>query len=184
MNWIDQIDQTTKAFQLHFDSLSGEELNWKPNEGTWSIGQIIDHIIVINQSYFHILTALRDGSYKTPFTAKIGFLVSFFGKTVFNASKPDRKKKIKTFPIWEPSTSQIPVDILSKFVDHQSRLKEEINASDDLVLKGAVISSPVNKHIVYTLKSAFDIIVVHEQRHLEQAKEVQRILQEKVPSSK
>jgi hypothetical protein len=42
--------------------------------------------------------------------------------------------------------------------------------------KGTVISSPANKYIVYKLETAFDIIVAHEERHLEQAKEVLSVL--------
>ncbi len=55
---------------------------------------------------------------------------------------------------------------------HQSNLKELIESSKDLVEAGVVISSPANKNIVYKLEKAFDIIIIHEQRHLEQAKEV------------
>jgi hypothetical protein len=39
-----------------------------------------------------------------------------------------------------------------------------------------VISSPANKNIVYKLETAFDIIVSHEQRHLEQAKEILQLM--------
>jgi hypothetical protein len=42
--------------------------------------------------------------------------------------------------------------------------------------KGTIISSPANKIIVYKLEIAFDIIVAHEKRHLEQAREVLQIL--------
>ncbi|MEO0468227.1 MAG: hypothetical protein AAF206_01305 [Bacteroidota bacterium] len=44
--------------------------------------------------------------------------------------------------------------------------------SQDLVAAGKIIHSPANANIVYKLDRAFDIIVVHEERHFEQAKEV------------
>ena len=176
--WINQIDQTTEAFQEYFGGLSPEALNWKPNPNTWSIAQNIEHLIVINGTYFPLLAELKSGRYQPPFVAKIGFLVSFFGKTVLNASKPDRKKKIKTFPIWEPTNSKIKGDILERFVAHQTELKDAIGSSDALIKNGAIIASPANKNIVYKLETAFDIIVVHEQRHLEQAKEVLGLLPE------
>lgn len=47
-----------------------------------------------------------------------------------------------------------------------------IKNSEDLLVNGIVISSPANKNIVYKLETAFNIIVTHEQRHFEQAKEV------------
>ncbi len=63
-------------------------------------------------------------------------------------------------------------DILQQFEKHQSELKQQIAFCEKLIGKGAVISSPANKNIVYKLETAFDIIVSHEERHLEQAKEV------------
>ena len=99
-------------------------------------------------------------------------MVDFFGKIILKSVLPDRKRKMKTFPKWEPSYSRINGDILQQFEHHQGELKSLIESSKDLIEKGAVISSPANKNIVYSLKSAFDIIVTHEFRHLEQAKEV------------
>lgn len=171
-NWLNRIDSTTEVFQTHYGSLTVEELNWKPNPGTWSIAQNIDHLIVINQTYFPILSELKSGSYKLPFIAKFGFMVSFFEKTVLNAVKPDRKKKMKTFPIWEPASSQISDNILEKFVEHQAELKRQIAASKVLLEKKVVISSPANKFIVYKLATAFEVIVTHEERHLAQSEEV------------
>ena len=171
-DWTSQLDKITEHFVADFGSLSAEQLNWKPNPQTWSIAQNIDHLIAVNETYYPILTSLKAGTYKTPFIGKIGFMVSFLGKTVLNAVKPDRKKKIKTFPVWEPSVSEIKDDILRRFENHQIELKQRIEASEELLEKGKVISSPANRNIVYKLETAFDIIVTHEQRHLKQAKEI------------
>lgn len=170
--WINQIDRTTEDFQTLFGELSHEEMNWKPNPQTWSIGQNIDHLIVINRTYFPVLADLRAGKYPTPFLAKFGFMVSFFGKTILKAVEPDRKKKMKTFSIWEPAQSEIPPGILDRFSKHQGELKREIESSHRLVEQRAVLSSPANKYIVYNVAKAFDVIVTHERRHLEQSKEV------------
>ena len=174
--WIERIDNTTLDFQGSFGELNVQELNWKPNPTTWSIAQNIDHLIVINGTYFPIIESIRNGTYKTPFVAKIGFMVSFFGNFVLNGVQPDRKKKIKTFPIWEPTNSEIPEGILERFKTHQTELKELIKNSKDLVDQGTVISSPANKNIVYKLETAFEIIVTHEERHYEQAKVVHELL--------
>ncbi len=170
--WTVELDALTDQFESEFGQLSFEQLNWKPNPEVWSIGQNIDHLITINSSYFPLLEAARAGSLSLPWTSRIGFLVSFFGKTILNASSPDRRKKIKTFPIWEATTSEVPADILDQFREHQEKLKKEIIASEGLIGKQAILFSPANRNIVYRLETAFDIIVAHEERHLEQAKEI------------
>jgi hypothetical protein len=174
--WLTTIDQVTQAVLADFGNLNAEQLNRKPDDATWSIAQNIDHLIVINTSYFPVIESLRMGTYRTPWLGKIGFLVSFFGNTVLKAVQPDRKRKMKTFPIWEPTQSDFKPEILIRFQNHQSRLKEFIQGSEDLLEKDVVISSPANKNIVYKLEKAFDIIVTHEQRHLAQAKEVYQMI--------
>ena len=82
--------------------------------------------------------------------------------------------------MWEPGKSELPISIISKFMDHQSELKNRIEEMDDLVKRRVIISSPANKNIVYTLDKALDILMVHERRHFEQCKEVYQRLQEKI----
>ena len=177
---ISRIDDLTRAFNETFGALTAEKLNWKPDPQVWSIAQNIDHLITINETYFPVIGAIRTGDYRTPLIGKLGFIVRFFGKTVLRSVQPDRRRKIKTFPVWEPSSSLISGDILDRFGKHQEELKAMMERSGDLLEKGTVISSPANKYVVYTLEQAFDIIVAHEQRHLEQAKELLAEL-EKLP---
>ncbi len=169
--WTTQIDEITNTFRTEFRELTSEQLNWKADPGTWSIAQNIDHLIVINKTYFPIVKAIRNGTYSTPWISKLEFLVNFFGKFILDSVKPDRRRKMKTFPIWQPSQSHIPANILDVFSLHQIELKEFIATSSDLLDKRTVISSPANRNIVYRLETAFDIIVTHERRHLEQARE-------------
>jgi DinB superfamily len=175
-NWTTTLDNITKQSLTEFGELTSAQLNWKSNSSTWSIAQNLEHLIVVNETYYPVLASLKDGTYKIPFIAKIGFIVSFSGKTVLKAVQPDRRKKIKTFPIWEPGESKVGNDILKRFEVHQSELKQKIENAKELVEKGIVISSPANRNIVYKLETAFDIIVSHEQRHLEQAKEILHLL--------
>lgn len=175
-NWTSTLGDISRQSITEFGSLTIEQLNWKPNLNTWSIAQNLDHLIVVNETYFPVLASLKAGTYTTPFIAKIGFMVSFLGKTVLNAVQPDRMKKMKTFPIWEPTASNVIGDILNRFQNHQNELIQKIEGARELVEKGVVISSPANKNIVYKLETAFDIIVSHEQRHLEQAKEILALL--------
>jgi hypothetical protein len=177
--WTDQIDKITSDFKHSFGSLTISELNWKPNQNTWSIGQNLDHLIVINGTYHPVIKAVRAGTYRLPFLGKFDFMVSFMGRTVLNAVQPDRKKRMKTFPIWEPTKGDIKDDIWTRFEQHQNELKKLILSCSDLLDEGTVISSPANRNIVYKLETAFDIIVSHELRHFEQALEVDRLRNKK-----
>ncbi len=174
----DKVDQITGDFIGAFGELTLEELNWKPEPNTWSVAQNIDHLIKINNTYYPIINSIRAEEYSVPFWGRFGFVVSFFGRTLLRSVQPETKTRVKTFSIWEPATSDIPDGILERFADHQNKLKALIEGSQDLIADGTVISSPANKNIVYSLETAFEIIVTHELRHLEQAKGVLRHLKE------
>ncbi len=170
--WQQQIDEVTHNFREEFGTLSAEELNRKPNGGTWSIAENMEHLISVNDSYFPIVEQLKTGNYKTPFLGKSAFFVKFMGNTLLKSVSPDRKKKMKTFPVWEPKNGSVNPDILQTFVKHQASLKRLIAESEPFVQTGTVISSPANRNIVYTLERAFEVIIAHEQRHFNQASEV------------
>ena len=172
MNWEKEIDEITNKFVQEFKDLNADELNWKPNSETWSIAQNIDHLIVLNKTYFPILENLKNGKNELPFISKFGFISSFFGKFILKAVSPDNKSKTTTFPIWEPEKSEISEKIISEFQNHQTELKKYIENSGDYIKNKTMISSPANKNITYKLETAFDIIVTHEKRHFKQAKEL------------
>jgi hypothetical protein len=179
--WTAKIDETTHAFQQAFGHLTNEQLNWKPHASVWSIAQNIDHLIVINATYFPIIESIRKGTYTLPWIARLGFMVTFFGNVVLDSVQPSRRRKMKTFPVWQPSQSPLPGDVLARFTEAQDKLKTLVTSSSDLVELRTIISSPANKNIVYRLETAFDIITTHEQRHFEQAKEVLTLLNQQKP---
>ena len=170
-NLLNRIDIISNEFINKFNEFDSLKLNWKPNSHSWSIAQNIEHLIEVNTSYFDLVKSVRAGKYKLPFTGRIRFLVNIFGKFILKGVHPDTKKKIKTFSIWEPSSSNIE-NILEKFEKHQKELKQFIISCNDLLKQKIVISSPANHYVVYDLYTAFDIIVTHESRHFEQAKNV------------
>lgn len=178
-----QIDQITIAFTDTFGDLTEEELNWRPDNHSWSIAQNIAHLIIINKSYFSLIKSVQEGNYRMPWLGKFNVVTSFFGNTMLKAVQPDRERKVKTFTIWEPETSKISGDILQRFVKHQEELKQTIVMCQPLIHEGAVISSPASKIIVYKLETVFDIMITHEGRHLEQAKEVLALIEKKSAAS-
>lgn len=171
-NWKSQLEQLTADYKSAFGKLDIATLNTKPNPQTWSIGQVIDHVMKSNETYYPVIKEVRAGTYKIPALGKIGFIHNLFGKMILGGVEPTRKRKIKTFPIWEPSISNIEPNILQQFEQHQKELVSLIENTKDLMEKGTLISSPANRNIVYKLEVLYDILVAHERRHFNQAVEI------------
>ncbi|MDR5589609.1 DinB family protein [Christiangramia sp. SM2212] len=177
-DWANQIDRLTGMFLNSFSPLSEDDLNWKPGPETWSIAENMEHLIILNESYFPGFERLNRGNYDLPFIARFGFVVKFFGNLILKSVNPDRNKKMKTFPLWQPSKSNFSKEILNRFETHQNKLKEEILSTEHHIKENAVISSPANKNIVYKLETAFEILISHEKRHYNQANEIYQLLKE------
>jgi len=174
MNFENQLDKITQAFEDQFAELNEAQLNWKPDYSTWSIAQNLDHLIVINESYYPIFSKIKIGNFKPPLIGRLGFLVNLIGNSILKSVKPENEKKTKTFGIWEPSQSKIKDDILERFLLHQEELKEQISSLDKYIKSDVAIYSPANKNIPYTLSKAIEIILAHELRHLQQARQIQK----------
>jgi len=168
-HWVVQLNGIVEKFQETFGNLTPNELNWKPNPSSWSVGQIMDHLITINESYYPIFKNAEARRRRLPFYSKFSFVTSFLGNMILKSVDPTQKRKTKTFPIWEPATSDIRHDILDKFIQNQSVMINLIKNSQELLENKTVIHSPASVNIVYTLERAFDIIVAHEKRHFNQA---------------
>ncbi|MFN8276929.1 MAG: DinB family protein [Chitinophagales bacterium] len=179
LRWTQQVDQVTQEVKRHFGDLSEDQLNWKPAPAVWSIAENLHHLITVNNTYPPIIQQLRNGTYKVSFLGSWKWLVNAIGNMILGSVQPDRKRPMKTFPIWEPASGNIP-EILKQFEAHQSALHEMIAGSADLLGKQVVIASPANNKIVYTLEKAFDIIVAHEYRHVQQALEIKTLIKNNI----
>lgn len=175
-HWIDDLNAITATVQSEFGHLSADQLNWKPHPGKWSIAQVLDHLIVINGTYFPILESLKAGTFKKPFLGRFPFVYNFFGNFILRSAHPNNRRKTNTYRMWEPSSSTIAPDIIDRFARHQQTLIEEIRSCTPFLEKNTVIHSPLSRVIPYRLEQAFEIMVTHEKRHLNQAREVKQAL--------
>ena len=175
--WVNQLDQLTEAVIKDFGLLRQEDLHFKPESGRWSIAENLAHLIVVNRTYFLLIEQIRNNTYKVPFLGKIPFLPKLFGSVLIEYVKPEKEEaKVKTFPFWEPSNFVDEGSLLEIFEKHQQELRNIRIQSEDLIQRKQIIASPANNNIVYSLDDAFDVILLHEQRHFIQSKALLALL--------
>ncbi|MDX5476896.1 MAG: DinB family protein [Cyclobacteriaceae bacterium] len=170
--WINELDKLSGDIRDSFGNLDKEILFLKPDSKSWSIAEILEHLITVNSSYFPIFKQLIDNTFVSAFIGKFSFFTKLFGNMIYQSVSDGGKKKIRTFPLWEPKIKEGEADIIENFLAHQEDLKNWIKELGPYIEKEAIIHSPANKLIVYSLPQALDIIIAHEKRHLEQAKNV------------
>jgi hypothetical protein len=169
---IAETESVSEKIERAFGALSAAQLNWKPSEKAWSVAQCLDHLIKTNRLEFPAIeNALRAG-YKNPFWSKIPFLPHVCGRIGIYLFRPQNRRKLKAPKNFQPSSSDFDEKIIADFLAHQRDLLEKMKRCRSLDSRKTKIVSPISGLITYSLADAFRILVVHEQRHIEQAKRV------------
>ena len=174
--WKNKIEENTKLFENRFSNLNEHQINWKPSAKSWSIGQVIEHLIKTSESYFTITDKLNSKDFKPSMLTKFKFVPKLFGSMIMKAVDPETKRKYKTMGTFTPEMSNVPVNILNKFKESQQQLVKFIEDNIDLILNKTVVPSPINKHIIYHFDTVIDILINHQKRHFNQAERVMQML--------
>lgn len=169
---VDQLATITKKFTDTFGDLTETELNWKPADNKWSIAQNIQHIMLLNRSYFEKFDAIKQGNNKLPFISRLNFFVKRSGSIIKPYTDPARKTTGKTFDIWAPENTQFPKSIIADFDVHQQLFAKYLEELEVFFNRKTRIAYPGKLPLVFDLETACQLLVTHEERHFNQAKEV------------
>ncbi|MGQ0541789.1 MAG: DinB family protein [Blastocatellia bacterium] len=174
----DRIKEVTKAMTVvaedagaSFGSLTELQLNWKPAEKSWSVGQCLDHIIKTNHEFDPEFERLASGNRKNSFWENWSPFTGMGGRFLVNAVSEDSKKaKAPSKSIVPPS--DIDGDIVNKFAKHISEVNKKVEACSSIDLEKTVVTSPFLAVFTYKFDDALTVLVEHSKRHIRQAKRV------------
>lgn len=171
--YLTELIAGSKAFFPRFEKelggLSNEQLNWKPNPDSWSVGECLDHLIISNRNYFPMLTAVAKGDQHQSFWTKLPILHNFWGKTIFKAVAEKVAKKSKSPSVFRPTRSTVDAGILAEFQKSHTEMIRLVRATDNVDHEKTIITSPAASFITFPLKYACLILITHEKRHFHQA---------------
>ena len=171
-NLIANAKDISAEVQETFGGLTKEQLNVKPNSNDWSIGQCFDHLITTDSLYFPQFQKVADGTHTNNWFSVIPLMTGAVGKMLKKAVNPDSAKKMKAPQIFEPSNSEISETILEEFGENQSEFISLMEKVKNLETNKIKIPTPISPAVNIGLNDAFEVIIMHERRHFNQAKRV------------
>lgn len=169
---VQQLHGVTRDVEAAFGGLTAAQLNWKPGPSEWSIAQCLEHLIAINSSYFPTFERIERGEFTPTLKERLPLLPGLFGRLILASVRPEARRRVRTSPKFEPSSSAVPADIVTAFGRHQEDVARHMQAMAGLDPGSLVITSPVAGAVTYSVLDALRILVAHEQRHLAQARRV------------
>ena len=168
------LKQVADDAQATFGGLSPEQLNWKPAENSWSVGQCLDHIIKTNEEFYPEFEKLATGSRKNSFLEEYSPFSGFMGRFLINAVTVDSKKtKAPSKRVVPPS--DISGDIINRFALHIDDVNKRVESCASVDRKKTVLTSPFLAVFTYRLDDAYTVLVEHTRRHFRQAKRVTEV---------
>jgi hypothetical protein len=163
--------QVAEDARANFGNLSSEQLNWKPSEKGWSIGQCFEHIIKTNAEFYPEFEKLATGTRKNSFFENYSPLSGVFGRFLIKAVSEDSKKaKAPSQRIVPPS--DIAADIIERFALHIEEVNRKVESCSSADRHKTVVTSPFLAVFTYKLDDAYTVLVEHTKRHFRQAKRV------------
>ncbi|MEZ5346955.1 MAG: DinB family protein [Pyrinomonadaceae bacterium] len=160
-----------------FGGLSKEQLNTKPSSVEWSIAQCFDHLNTVSEMYLPQIEKVADGTHVNNWFSAIPLISGKVGSLLKSAVSPDAKTKRKAPPFFVPSQSEITETIIGDFCDVQEQLISFMNAVRDQDIRKIKIPTPISPMINIRLDDAFEILILHERRHFNQAKRVLEVVE-------
>lgn len=166
-----EIERIIDKATTDFSHLNYEQLNWKPNAKDWSVGQCLDHLVQSAKAYEPVFDGIINQNVPPNFWRKIPFLPKIFGRLLLKAVSPIRDSKNKTFSVFEPSQSDVSLDVIYR-LERQLRF---FSAQIDKLKRhdlDMIVTSPVTNIVNFSLLNALNIVTIHNYRHFNQAKEI------------
>lgn len=162
---LDVIDAEARTMQ---NTLSEEELRRSAPGGGWTVGQVFEHLIVSNSLYYERMErALATG--KPAGSTK--WRPTLFGRMLVKSLSPQSTRKLPAPRVFRPGPEP-RAGVIHAFLESQERFRTLARKADGLDLKRTRMTSPVSPLIRLNLGDAFRVIVIHEQRHLQQIRRI------------
>lgn len=154
------LDDTRNNLVQQINILSNEEFNRKPGPEMWSIAQVCQHLVLVEQATLRAIDwGLKQNKNTNLERKKVELIL-------------DRTKKIQApkivEPAFEPLDVEQTIDLLSnsrqKLMSFLSTLEDKSILTKKSVKHPALGELPLDQWI--------ELIYLHEQRHIEQIKEI------------
>jgi hypothetical protein len=164
------LDAVARDAHETFGSLDARQLNWKPGETRWSVAQCFDHLLTANRL---MLERAQDAIVNPTRTLwqRVPFLPSLWGYALICSQAPNMGK-FRAPASARPATSEIPGDIVQRFVDQHRDAVEWARSLSERDAAKTIMVSPFVRVVTYSVLDGCRIVAAHDRRHFEQARRV------------
>lgn len=157
--------------RTEFASLPLALLNQRPAPASWSILECLEHLNRYGRYYIPALARALQRPHPVP-TEPAEVRYSWLGRKSVEMMRPATTKKSAALKRMNPPGSPLDGRVLSEFDQHQTRLLGLLARAHGADLNRGAVPVEFFRLLKLRLGEALEFVVVHQQRHLQQAQRV------------
>lgn len=173
--WINErareMRQSIAALEAIENELTYAQLCWRAGEQQWSIGQIVEHLLLTDDPCVEPIAGLL----ATAPGGETLWKPTIMGRLITKAVDPQTKRKTRAGKVHLPSV-QPRTGIVADYVAVRKELLQLVVQSAGIDLNRVKTNCPIKTPLRYNLGDAFMILTRHTERHLQQ---IDRIRQDR-----
>jgi len=124
---IAELDAADKKAKELATGLSGEQLNWQPGPGAWSVGQCLEHLSIFNELYLPAISSSLEGN---PLSVAQEITLGWFSRWfINNYVEPSSSKRARS-PRKVVPGAWVEPSVLDRFLRSNHAAHELIRRAD------------------------------------------------------
>ncbi|MBD2769786.1 DinB family protein [Hymenobacter sp. BT664] len=159
--------QLLATVHTEFAPLELSQLNQQPAPAAWSILECLEHLNRYSRYYNPRLAQALAQQPGPTAEAAVGY--SWLGRKFIGMMAPGSTKKAKTLKHMNPQGSRLGREVLAEFTQQQEHLLDLLARAQQADLNRKAVPVEFLKLLRMRLGEAFEFVVLHEQRHVQQA---------------
>lgn len=140
-----------------------DEFNKKPDQNNWSAAQVCDHLVLVEKAFTKAIIYGMKKEDQEVERKDLSFAM-------------DRKQKIDAPEIVIPNSEQMEVQ---QVIERLSESRKDLLAVLSTIKDSSILTGKYARHPIFgkiSLDQWIELLYIHEQRHIEQIKEIKGII--------
>jgi hypothetical protein len=157
------------------DDLSDEQFNWKPEEGRWSVGEVVAHLNTMARGYLPVLEQRLSGQIEPLGDRSLhhGWVARKFIQVISPGGRPMPTTSRMAPPAASGGRSSLSKpNLLADFDDYTDRFVALVEQSDGKAIDRVKVRSPFLRVLRLSGAAFLDALGQHSLRHVDQAQRV------------
>lgn len=170
----DQVQAIRAAAPPIAGSLSDAQFNWQSAPDRWSIGQNLQHVVLVGRDYFAPLdAAIADAKERTAAGGR-PYRQTMIGTWLVRSQEPPVKRRVRTLRKLHPPATLKRDVVLAEFDAFHRALEQRIDDTRGIDLDAGRMRSPLLRIVRLTIGQAIAGLLGHSRRHLWHVEQIRR----------